>query len=115
MESELKQQQQQLQPYNTQEVLDYLNSNFAKYTQQAKEDKEGEHVKIYRSLESSSQWTTKMSSSSSTSSQGSGKYGVKDVIRNKSNSNTLDLLFEINRSIYQQNKDNTGGHQQSTR
>ncbi|KAG7661232.1 uncharacterized protein J8A68_005228 [[Candida] subhashii] len=97
-------------PFNSQEVLQYFNSNFSKYLQQAKEDKQGEHIKIYRSLESSSQWTTKISSYSSSTGQGGSsgnertKHSAKDVIRNKSNTtnNTLDLLFEINRSIYQQ-------------
>ncbi|EGW31879.1 uncharacterized protein SPAPADRAFT_62486 [Spathaspora passalidarum NRRL Y-27907] len=85
--------------FNSSEVLDYLNSNHTKYLQLAKQDKEGEQVKIYRSLEASSQWTTTTKPVNP-----SGKYNAKDVIRNKSGTtnNTLDLLFEINRSIYQQ-------------
>ncbi|RLV94975.1 hypothetical protein JA1_001314 [Spathaspora sp. JA1] len=89
--------------FNSSEILQYLNTNYSKYVQLAKQDKEGDQIKIYRSLESSSQWTTQTKPSTTTG--GSSKYNAKDVIRNKNgstNNNTLDLLFEINRSIYQQ-------------
>ncbi|CAX43266.1 conserved hypothetical protein [Candida dubliniensis CD36] len=79
--------------FNSREVLDYLHTNYTTYLNHAREDKEGEKYKVYRSLESPNQWTSKPS----------GKNGPKEVIRNRhGNNGTLDLLFEINRSVYQQ-------------
>lgn len=106
-----------LQPntFNGKEILHYLNTSYNTHLQNAKADKEGENTKVYRSLESSSQWKTKPSSStkiaaSSASTSGpnsKSRYNSKNVIRNqrdstgKTNGN-IDLLFELNRSIYQQ-------------
>ncbi|KAL6453151.1 hypothetical protein SBY92_000499 [Candida maltosa Xu316] len=71
-----------------------MSSSYSSYITKAKDDKEGEKYKIYRSLESPNQWTSKSSSH---------KHTPKEVIRNRSGNNgTLDLLFEINRSVYQQ-------------
>ncbi|RCK64455.1 hypothetical protein Cantr_00452 [Candida viswanathii] len=84
---------------HTEQVLDYLKSEYSSYLARAKEDKEGENYKVYRSLESPNQWTSNTTSSR----QSSSKYNPKEVIRNRpGNNNTLDLLFEINRSVYQQ-------------
>ena len=75
--------------------MDYLHNNYNTYLTHAREDKEGEKYKVYKSLESPNQWTSKP------------KNGPKEVIRNRNGSNgTLDLLFEINRSVYQQRERN---------
>ena len=62
--------------FNSREVMDYLHNNYNTYLTHAREDKEGEKYKVYKSLN-----------------------------RNGSNG-TLDLLFEINRSVYQQRERN---------
>lgn len=81
------------------QVLDYLKSEYTNYLTKAKEDKEGEKYKVYRSLESPNQWT----SNTGNNRQNNNKNNPKEVIRNRpGNNNTLDLLFEINRSVYQQ-------------
>lgn len=81
--------------FNSREVMDYLHNNYNTYLTHAREDKEGEKYKVYKSLESPNQWTSKP------------KNGPKEVIRNRNGSNgTLDLLFEINRSVYQQRERN---------
>lgn len=105
-----------LQPntFNGKEILHYLSTSYNTHLQHAKEDKEGENIKVYRSLESSSQWKTKPSSTKIAASSANtagpnskSKYNSKNVIRNqrdstgKTNGN-IDLLFELNRSIYQQ-------------
>ncbi|KAK6459793.1 uncharacterized protein RJT20DRAFT_22787 [Scheffersomyces xylosifermentans] len=101
----------QAESFNAKEVLAYLNSTYNSYLAQAKNDKSGESVKVYRSLESNSQWKTKSSNGGANNSNGSGnknRYNPKDVIRNSNsgnNSDTLDLVFEINRSIYQQQRE----------
>lgn len=85
-------------PQNDQ-VLSFLKSEYSNYITKAKEDKEGDHYKVYRSLESPNQWTSNTSSNR----QNNNKHNPKEVIRNRpGNNNTLDLLFEINRSVYQQ-------------
>lgn len=76
--------------FNAQQVQQYLQSNYESCLTKARQDKEGEHYKIYRSLESSNQWETQVKSS------------ARNVLRNQSQSNTIDILFEINRSVYQQ-------------
>ncbi|KAG5422297.1 hypothetical protein I9W82_001392 [Candida metapsilosis] len=76
--------------FNAQQVQQYLQSNYESYLTKARQDKEGEHYKIYRSLESSNQWETQVKSS------------ARNVLRNQSQSNTIDILFEINRSVFQQ-------------
>lgn len=105
-----------LQPntFNGKEILHYLSTSYNTHLQHAKDDKEGENTKVYRSLESSSQWKTKPSSTKIAASSANtagpnskSKYNSKNVIRNqrdstgKTNGN-IDLLFELNRSIYQQ-------------
>ena len=81
--------------FNSREVMDYLHNNYNTYLTHAREDKEGKKYKVYKSLESPNQWTSKP------------KNGPKEVIRNRNGSNgTLDLLFEINRSVYQQRERN---------
>lgn len=99
--------------FNGKEILQYLSDSYNSHVQSAKEDKDGRTVKLYRSLESSSQWKTKSSTkiaSPITNSPGTNaksKYNSKTVIRNqrdsqgKANGN-IDILFELNRSIYQQ-------------
>ncbi|ODV80729.1 uncharacterized protein CANTADRAFT_47366 [Suhomyces tanzawaensis NRRL Y-17324] len=44
--------------YNVGEVLAYLSDTFNAHVQEAKQDKAGETIKTYRSLEASSQWKT---------------------------------------------------------
>ena len=105
-----------LQPntFNGKEILHYLSTSYNTHLQHAKDDKEGENTKVYRSLESSSQWKTKptstkiaASSANTAGPNSKSKYNSKNVIRNqrdstgKTNGN-IDLLFELNRSIYQQ-------------
>ncbi|KAI5968936.1 hypothetical protein KGF57_000051 [Candida theae] len=79
--------------FNAQEVKQFLQSNFDSYSAKAREDKDGEQYKIYRSLESSNQWETKVNSN------------PRNVLRNRPQSNTVDILFEINRSIFQQRQE----------
>lgn len=76
-------------PYNASEVLSFLSARFNEELSQAKADKSGEKFKIYQSLESSSGWTTKTSSSSKRSSIG----------------DDYDLLKELNRGL--QRRSNT--------
>ena len=113
-----------LQPnsFNSKEILQYLSTSYSTHIQQANDDKEGERVKLYRSLESSSQWNTKPSSTkiatATTNTPGANtknKYNSKNVIRNQRDSHgkssgNIDLLFELNRSIYQQQQ-----HQQANK
>lgn len=76
--------------FNAHEIKQFLQSNYESYLNKAREDKDGENYKVYRSLESSNQWETQVKSS------------PKNVLRNRPQSSTVDILFEINRSIYQQ-------------
>lgn len=69
--------------YNASEVLCFLSSKYNEELSQAKVDKSGEKSKIYQSLESSSAWTTKTSSSNKRSSLG----------------DDYDLLKELNRGL----------------
>ncbi|KAI3402867.2 hypothetical protein KGF56_004328 [Candida oxycetoniae] len=101
--------------FNSKELLEYFDSEYKRYLNEAKKDKDGEVYKIYKSLESSNQWTTKLSSNLNKN------FGPKNVFRNSKNNgekkdsyhssengfngpnvNTVDILFELNRSIYQQ-------------
>ena len=105
-----------LQPntFNGKEILQYLSTSYKMHLQNAKDDKEGENTKVYRSLESSSQWKIKPSSTKIAASSANtagpnskSKYNSKNVIRNQRDSTgktngSIDLLFELNRSIYQQ-------------
>ncbi|KAI5961313.1 hypothetical protein CANMA_003833 [Candida margitis] len=76
--------------FNGQEIKQFLQSHYQTYLAKAQQDKDGEQYKVYRSLESSNQWETQVRSN------------PKNVLRNRPQSNTIDILFEINRSIYQQ-------------
>ena len=93
--------------FNAKEILSYLSSSFNSYLQDAKNDKLGDTIKVYRSLESSSQWkTSKVSNENGGNTNGNkNRYTPKEVIRSGNKSDTLDLMFEINRSIYQQQKE----------
>ena len=75
--------------FNPQEIKQFLHTNYQSYLTKAREDKDGEQYKVYKSLESSNQWETQV-------------VNPRNVLRNRPQSNTVDIIFEINRSIYQQ-------------
>lgn len=105
--------------FNGKEVLQYLHDSYNTHLQEAKEDKLGEDIKVYRSLESTSQWKTKPSFSKNAGTSTSGettknKHSSRTVIRNQQDSSgksngSLDILFELNRSIYQQQHQQQSG------
>lgn len=67
--------------YNASDVLAFMSSQYNLALASSKQDKLGEKVRIYRSLDSSSAWTTKGP---------------------KRDEKAFNLLFEINRSMHQQ-------------
>lgn len=71
------------EPFNASEVLNVLSSRYESVVAAAKADKLGDKTRIYRSLDSSSAWTTKGGAS--------GKSKRDD---------DYNLLFEVNRSIH---------------
>lgn len=71
--------------YNANEVLSALSARYDQIVAAAKADKLGEKVRIYRSLDLSSSWTTKGGNN--------GKSKRDD---------DYNLLFEVNRSIHLQ-------------
>ncbi|CAI5758341.1 unnamed protein product [Candida verbasci] len=73
--------------FNSQEVLEYFQNQFNSIIQKAQQDKNELHYKILK-VDNSKLWKSTKS--------------PKDVIRK--DVSTIDLLFEINRSIYQQNQ-----------
>ncbi|KAK6205671.1 uncharacterized protein RJT21DRAFT_17775 [Scheffersomyces amazonensis] len=116
--------------FNADEILTYLSKSYESHIQEAKKDKAGENIKIYKSLDASSPWksssskpnnsnnlninttSTNSSTSNSNNSTGSGNSTHTNTSSNNNNNNnsnnvirnhgsTLDILFEINRSIYQ--------------
>lgn len=64
------------------DVLKYLNTTYNNYLKLAKDNNGGEKVKVYKSLDSSSQWKTKHSSANS-----------------MKNGGHINILFEINKSV----------------
>lgn len=71
------------EPYNALEILLALSARYESIVSEAKTDKQGEKTRIYRSLDSSSAWTTKGNASGKN--KGDDDYNV---------------LFEVNRSIH---------------
>ncbi|SGZ55826.1 CIC11C00000001924 [Sungouiella intermedia] len=69
------------EPYNASEVLRALSARYDNIVAGAKADKTGEKARVYRSLESSSAWSTKGGA-------------------NKKRDDEYNLLFEVNRSIH---------------
>lgn len=72
------------EPYNTAEILGAFSARYESKVAAAKADKSGEKTRIYRSLDSSSAWTT------------------KNVASKSKRDDEYDLLFEVNRSIHNQ-------------
>lgn len=81
--------------FNSTEILEYLHRNFQKHL--ANSNTLIDTV-LYKSQEGNSQWKTKPPSKKINS-----KYNPRTVIRLDQKA-SLDLLFELNRSIYQQSK-----------
>lgn len=71
------------EPYNSSEVLSFLSDQYNTEINAAKQDKAGHKYRIYRSLDSSSSWSTKTTSS--------GKRSIQN--------DEFNLLREINREL----------------
>ncbi|CAH2354272.1 hypothetical protein CLIB1423_15S02432 [[Candida] railenensis] len=82
--------------FNSTEIIEYLHRNFQKNLANSNTSND---TLVYKSLESNSQWKTKSVVNKKASNT---KYNPKAVIRQEHKSNSLDLLFELNRSVYQQ-------------
>lgn len=84
-----------LAPFNSTEVQEYLHRNFQKHLANTSTLTD---TVLYKSLESDTQWRTKTVPST----KRAGKYSPRAVIRLEHKHNSLDLLFELSRSIYHQ-------------
>lgn len=98
-------------PFNSDEVLQYLHRNFQKNLANANTLNE---TRVYNSLEGSSQWKTKPQPNNKKP-YNNPKYNPRAVIRSDQKSNNIDLLFELNRSIYQQQNQNQNQSQNQNR
>lgn len=102
--------------FNGKEILDYLSRSYNANIEEAKKDKQGSNVRVYRSLESSSQWETKVSGLKATAAR--GNQNSRDNNKKKNNSGNskqnrsnlqkqgahFDVLYELNKSIQNQQK-----------
>lgn len=103
--------------FNGKEILEYLSRNYQANIEEAKKDKQGSNVRVYRSLESSSQWETKASGLKAMSARGNHHSGDNNKKKNTSGNTTkqnrtnvqkqgahFDVLYELNKSIQHQNQ-----------
>ena len=102
--------------FNGKEILDYLSRSYNANIEEAKKDKQGSNVRLYRSFESSSQWETKASGLKATAAR--GHQNSRDNNKKKNNSGNskqnrsnlqkqgahFDVLYELNKSIQNQQK-----------
>lgn len=65
--------------FNAREIADFLKSSYDKQVQEAKNSKDGESIKFYKPLESSTQWKTKSAKSATNSGNHSKNSKSKNV------------------------------------
>lgn len=66
--------------FNAAEILDCLSARYHRELAEAKQDKLGEKVRVYRSLHSSSAWTTKSSVNSRGRRDEDGRFNLLDEV-----------------------------------